>query len=81
MTGIDNRALLLGHRLARLLNALDPEPTAPALLHLPIRTHDDVFAWDLELSEAAVEGLTALLEAVEERQWGGRPPALRLVKR
>lgn len=80
MSTIDNRALQLGHRLARLLVVLDPEPTAAPLLRLPIRTHDDVFAWDLELSEAGVEGLTRLLEAVEERQWSTGQPPLRLVK-
>ena len=80
MTVIDNRAVQLGHRLARLLQALDPESGAAPLLKLPIRTHDDVFAWDLELSEAAVEGLTVLLEAVEDRQWAARQPVLRLVR-
>lgn len=80
MTVIDNQALILGHRLARLLQALDPEPGAAPLLKLPIRTHDDVFAWDLALSEAAVEGLTALLEAVEDRQWSAGRPVLRLVR-
>lgn len=81
MTAIDNQALVLGHRLARLLRALDPEPDAAPLLKVPIRTHDDVFAWDLELSEAGVEGLTALLEAVEDRQWSNGRPVLRLVQR
>ena len=80
MTTIDNRALQLGHRLARLLKALDPEPEAAPLLKVPIRTHDDVFAWDLELSEAGVEGLTRLLEAVEDRQWSDGQPVLRLVR-
>ncbi|MFE2486012.1 hypothetical protein ACFXGR_22480 [Streptomyces mirabilis] len=81
MSAIDNRALQLGCRLARLLQALDPEPTAAPLLKLPIHTHDGVFAWDVELSEAAVAGLTRLLEAVEERQWSAQQPILRLVKR
>ncbi|MET9909720.1 hypothetical protein ABZZ74_23445 [Streptomyces sp. NPDC006476] len=81
MTIIDNRALTLGHRLARLLQALDPEPGAAPLLKLPIRTHDDVFAWDLELSETAVEGLTRILEEVEDRQWSAGQPVLKLVKR
>lgn len=80
MTTIDNRALQLGHRLARLLKALDPEPEAAPLLKLPIRTHDDVFAWDLDLSEAGVEGLTRLLEAVEDRQWSTGQPVLRLIR-
>jgi hypothetical protein len=80
VSAIDNRALQLGHRLARLLKALDPEPEAAPLLKLAIRTHDGVFAWDLELSEAGVEGLTRLLEAVEERQWSAGQPILRLVR-
>ena len=77
---VDNRALILGHRLARLLQALDPEPDAVPLLKFPIRTPDGVFAWDVGLSEAAVEGLTVLLEAVEDRQWSVRRPVLRLVR-
>lgn len=81
MTAIDNQALVLGHRLARLLRALDPEPDAAPLLKFPIRTPDGVFAWDIELSEAAVEGLTVLLEAVEDRQWSAGRPVLRLVQR
>lgn len=80
MTTIDNRALVLGHRLARLLNALDPEPGSAPLLKLAIRTHDDVFLWNVELSEAGVEGLTGLLEAVEDRQWSARQPVLRIVR-
>lgn len=80
MTAIDNQALVLGHRLARLLQALDPEPDAAPLLKFPIRTPDGVFAWDIELSEAAVEGLTVLLEAVEDRQWSAGRPVLRLVR-
>jgi hypothetical protein len=81
VTTIDNRALVLGHRLARLLRALDPEPDAAPLLKVKLLTHDDVFAWNLELSEAGVEGLTRLLEAVEERQWSAGRPVLRLVQR
>ncbi|MER8004789.1 hypothetical protein [Streptomyces sp. NPDC094149] len=80
MTAVDTRAVELGHRLARLLRALDPEPDAAPLLKFPIRTADGVFAWDLELSEAGVEGLTRLLEAVEDRQWSAGRPALRLVR-
>jgi hypothetical protein len=80
VTTIDNRALVLGHRLARLLNALDPEPGSAPLLKLAIRTHDDVFLWGLELSEAGVEGLTGLLEAVEDRQWSAGRPVLKLVQ-
>lgn len=79
MTAIDTRAVELGHRLARLLRALDPDPDAVPLLELPIRTPDNVFAWNLGLSEAGVEGLTALLEAVEDRQWSVGRPVLRLV--
>jgi hypothetical protein len=73
MSVVYDQALALGHRLARLLQALDPEPAAVPLLKLPIRTADG-FAWDVELSEAAVESLTARLEAVEDRQWSARPP-------
>ena len=80
MTPVDDRAVQLGHRLARLLQALDPEPDAAPLLKFPIRTPDGVFAWEVELSEAAVEGLTVLLEAVEDRQWSVRRPVLRLVR-
>ncbi len=83
MTTVDStadQAVRLGHRLARLLRALDPEPEAPVLLRLPIRTHDGVFAWDIDLSEAGVEGLTRLLEAVEDRQWSAGRPVLRLVR-
>lgn len=80
MSAVDTRAVELGHRLARLLRALDPDPDAPSLLKFPIRTPDNVFAWDLDLSEAGVEGLTALLEAVEDRQWSAGRPVLKLVR-
>ncbi|WP_030169019.1 hypothetical protein [Streptomyces sp. NRRL S-813] len=73
----DLRAVALGHRLARLLRALDPNP-ADAFLALPIHTVDGVpggtFQWQLTVSEAGVEQLTQLLEAIEDRQWGSPQP-------
>ncbi|HEY9370396.1 hypothetical protein [Streptomyces sp.] len=62
---IDDRAVALGYRLAHLLLALDPKPTTRPLLAVPISTHDG-FSWDVELSEAAVERLTRLMEAADE---------------
>jgi hypothetical protein len=65
------RAVGLGHRLARLLTAVDPNPD-DAFLAVPIRTPDGAFLWDVTVSEAGVERLTELLEAVEWRLWDTR---------
>ncbi|MFE4671086.1 hypothetical protein [Streptomyces sp. NPDC056723] len=74
MDDFDHRALTLGQRLFRLLQALDPNPTAPPLLSGPLSTRDGV-SWDIELSEGAVERLTDLLEAAESRPRPSvRPP-------
>lgn len=62
---IDLRAVALGQRLYRLLQALDPESTAEPLLAIPISTRDG-FSWDGQLSEAAAEKLTRLMEAAGE---------------
>lgn len=75
MTVVDNQALIVGHRLACLLFALDPEPSTPALILFPIRTSDGLSAWNLGLSEVAVEGFARLLDAMEELQWSARRPA------
>lgn len=76
------RAAALGHRLARLLKALDPDPT-DGFLDVYLQTPSGAFRWDLTVSEAGVEQLTRLLEAVEEQQWAaqsGARPSLRLVR-
>lgn len=70
------RAATLGHRLARLLRAIDPDPM-DEFLAVPIRTPDDTFLWTLTVSEAGVEQLTGLLEEFESRQWGTPQPTRR----
>lgn len=70
------RAVALGHRLARLLRAIDPDPT-DEFLAAPLHTPDGTFQWTLTVSEAGAEQLTELLEAVEYRQWGTQQPARR----
>ncbi|MFF2475107.1 hypothetical protein [Streptomyces sp. NPDC058066] len=74
MDDFDLRAVALGQRLFRLLQGLDPNPPARPLLAIPISTPAGI-SWDAKLSEAAVERLTDLIEAVEARPRSGiRPP-------
>ncbi|MFB7707930.1 hypothetical protein [Streptomyces sp. NPDC056105] len=78
MGDFDLRAVALGQRLFRLLQALDSDPTARPLLAMPISTAAG-FSWGNELSEVAVERLTRILEAAEARPQSVARPVLRLV--